>query len=246
MLLIQRPPALPNFQFFSPNPFNTPSKARQRFGARHFQFPNKPSVQQVRSDVKSEEKNLTPPVRESTKTEGSSRKRKRGYYPYTEDTDYVSSEDLHSDVPTSSQAMPKRLFVNYIPWYRWGKQSFVLPEEKVRGYSAPDSISDTDEDIDEPLDSVDSVKEAELMTPEPVLERKSPKSETRQVVVCPTCSNTKDPSVIKEAQKLKRIRPSSGFEKLILDGLVWIWDCATWLKATYNELIGREIFLFCN
>src|SRR5436190_24173200 len=75
----------------------------------------------------------------------SSLKRKRGFYPYTEeDGGYTSSGNERTLCPSITIV---RTFEDSIPWYQWKRKSFASPEERVKTFTVPHSESESDDEF---------------------------------------------------------------------------------------------------
>ena len=231
MLLIDTPPSLSEVRFFAPplfhsHPGNKRPRLIQKNSVRLFEFkfpPQTPKFPPVAGERKEEE---TP-----------SKKRKRGYFPYTEDPDYDSFEDSQP-VRRPSSVPHKRIFHDYVPWYRWGRPSFVLPHERARGFKCPDTDSEPDIETKEPKKAVDTVViEPPPISPKPAYNTSTASTiETQLAIPCSECKSIKDPKIPRKAQRLAKPRPAYGIEKLFIDGIFMIHDCAAWLLGNLGEL----------
>ena len=234
MLLVESPPSFSDFQFFSPPTFRARvGKKRPIAGPPPFQSPKHPTKKVDRP------RNVTSSSKEQRKHEEvTQKKRKRGYFPYTEDTDYVSSVDTPVTDQPQATVSPKRVFHDYIPWYRWGRHSFVLPHERARGYRCPDTDSEPENRPDDSKVSKSSSAEPEQepVITTPLRARASPKTPTQLAIICPNCRNIQDPGLLIKAKELLTLSAPSGIEKLSIEGIDMIYDCAGWLKTAFVEL----------
>lgn len=157
-------------------------------------------------------------------------KRKRGFYPYTEDLDTECAVGQASLAVTTS--VP-RVFEDSMPWYRWHRKSFAAPEERVKSYKVPETPLKDDVFDAPPLklesenDTI-SADDADELVP----------IDTSR---CQQCSGHLDPAVLLEVKKFKSSRPLSGFEKGINESVEWIYEWCQWLNKEFMNKQSTSI-----
>jgi len=135
-------------------------------------------------------------------------KRKRGYYPYTEDDDSSLWEIKTPIVPPSPGIL--RVFEDSIPWYQWKRKSFATPEERVKAFKPPDSEPESE---DEFLDAPSSTTQnSEARVPE--TSSTAPGDD-----LCKNCFGIVDLSIVSEAEKFKTVPRLSNLEERLETGL---------------------------
>jgi hypothetical protein len=234
MLVIESPPSLPEFQFFASPHFKLSHSPKRRRVTGPALFPSPKASLKVASFQPSEQQNrIGPATEEGNDDKLVVKKRKRGYFLYTEDSDYISSDDVQTFVASFPH---KRIFHDYIPWYRWGKRSFVLPHERARGYRCPDTDSEPDPRCDTVPRLIEwKPTEKESVTHSPIQSGTRPPGKQLSLL-CPTCTKTKNPKVLRRAQKMAKLGPTAGMEKYLVDGMFMLHDYAAWALVSLGEL----------
>ena len=168
-------------------------------------------------------------------TESSSKdfglKRKRGFYPYTEereDDGYISSTNESFCLPPSSIIRP---FEDSVPWYQWKRKSFAMPEERAKKFTIPKSdIESEDEFWDAPEPK---------MTKRDIDSRPPPNEIHYHEILfdnpdtCHHCNGVKKSSVIEAAKRYKSNALLSRIEATLRVGLNCFFACADKLTNEY-------------
>ena len=109
-------------------------------------------------------------------------KRKRGYFPYTDDDESSLWNIKTPDFQPSPGIV--RTFEDSIPWYQWKRKSFATREERVISFKLSDSESESEDDyFDAPEPEI---REVELCVP---------KIQLHDPSVCDECSGLESTSV---------------------------------------------------
>src|SRR5277367_720138 len=134
-------------------------------------------------------------------------KRKRGYFPYTEDDESNLLGNIKTPAFQSSPGIV-RTFQDSIPWYQWKRKSFATPEERVKSFKPPESESESEDEFFDAAEPETQKSEARI-------------SETRYIgkTLCQQCSGIEDPSIISEGDKFKGIPKVSKLEARLESGL---------------------------
>jgi hypothetical protein len=150
-------------------------------------------------------------------------KRKRGYYPYTEDDGYVSSS---SEQILSLPSFTERLFDDSIPWYQWKKKSFANPEERVKKFTVPDTESESDDEYWDAIEPEVKEKKADDVSPQDISSESSHANEN----TCRLCAG------VKEAENIKLVSSGSEFQTQLQLGIDRMCDWADKLASKYNNV----------
>ena len=153
-------------------------------------------------------------------------KRKRGFYPYTEEEGHASSENERIHCPSLPVVCT---FEDSIPWYQWKRKSFATPEERVKTFTVPDSESESEDefwDAQEP----EYDKQTKLATAQ--TNDDSCKTPIADGDRCHRCTGIKGPRIVEEGKMFESSLRVSKFEATIHSGVNRI---LTWAEKLTHE-----------
>ena len=156
----------------------------------------------------------------------SSLKRKRGFYPYTEEDGDISSGNERIHCPSLPVVCT---FEDTIPWYQWKRKSFATPEERVKTFAVPDSESESEDEFWD-AQELESDKQTKLDTAQ--TNDDSSKTPIADVDRCHRCTSIKDPRIVEEGKMFESSLRVSKFEATIHSGVNRI---LTWAEKLTDE-----------
>ena len=163
-------------------------------------------------------------------------KRKRGFFPYTEDNDDDTLSVFELGVfPSSSTAL--ETFEDSIPWYRWKRKSFAAPDERAKAFTVPTSDLESEDEFWD-------AQEPDFMLGLPVAaddddSRISPTTNVNGRILC---GGVKDPKIVEEAKTFSSLPRVSKFELKINSGLDRI---LTWTDRVTRECGNLKRGIYC-
>jgi hypothetical protein len=162
-------------------------------------------------------------------------KRKRGFYPCTEegedDGSCLSSTNESLCLPPSSIMRP---FEDSVPWYQWKRKSFAMPEERVKKFTVPNPDTESEDEFwNAPEPRMTKLDIDLLPAPNEIHYREISFENTD---VCHNCNGIKKSTVIETAKRYKSTAPLSRVETTLLVGLNCFFACADKLTNEYRAM----------
>lgn len=159
-------------------------------------------------------------------------KRKRGFFPYTENEEDITPKIDARPSPHSVQKI--RPLDDSVPWYQWKRKGFAAPEERVKRLIVPKSDTESE-------DEFWHAREPERQKEGPNLRPMTNESNYRQCPVegdntCQICTCIKDGSVIEQARKFRSSCPSSKFEAGLQICVNCVYSLSDRLTSDYRKI----------
>lgn len=129
-------------------------------------------------------------------------KRKRRFYPYTEDDEFIDSANGPLRWPSSPVA---RQFEDSVPWYQWRRKSFATPEERAKAFTVPKSNTESEDEFWDAPEPKSEKRETTIHSSlNETNDREQPFKSTQ---VCQLCDGFRNICIVEEAKRFLR-RPN--------------------------------------
>ena len=165
-------------------------------------------------------------------------KRKRGYYPYTEEED-IELISIAEEAPRAKPESTTREYEDSIPWYQWRRPSFASPEQRSKVFRVPEESEPDSEDV---FYDAPEKKDSKEKSVAPVVAKEAPVAAEEALApiktidkdACQTCFGRKDVDVAAESRKFKVLAPLGTCERRINFAVETICDLVDVVNAGYD------------